>query len=535
MSQQISEVRAKRALPIAVIAVGALAAGALAACGSSSSTAQTGGIGAASVLPANAFAFASLDVEPADGEKGQLLGTLLKFPAIAKNVKIGPSDDVRAKIFEQILKNQPKGCGMTYAADFQPWLGTQVGVAGVVEAGQPTAAVAVQITDEAKAKAAVAKLSSPACDDSKGAKKVPAIAYSGGWAIGAQDQKTLDAVMAQTAQGSLANDANFKKWTAKTGGPGFATVYAGPSLGGVIDSALKKMVAASGSFSKDFNKGLSAGLAKNPLASICPNQSDPTKAMDQLGAMLSGFQGGALTVRAKNAGVEIEGDVDTSFAGSVVAGTATGDLTKLPANTAAAVSFAPPQNFWDQIMTQLGKSCGPSFDRAKVEAGIAQMTGLSVPGDLNTLLGKSLTLALGGGTNLLTAFTQPATAPVALLLNGDSGAIQSVVSSLLTRTGASAVFSSKVAGDDVVLSPKGSSFASTVTSGGLGNDPAFQDVVPNAGNSPVVLYVNFNQLQASFGSIPQKVLENLKVLKALGISAQYSGSDAHLFIRLSTN
>ena len=226
--------------------------------------------------------------------------------------------------------------------------------------------------------------------------------------------------------------------------------------------------------------------------------------------------------------------MDVSWGPGLVSGVkGNGDVGNLPATTAAAVSLSLPDNAWDRIMDSFGKVCGPGFDRTKIESKIAQATGLSAPGDLNALLGKGLTLALGGGVDV-TQIHKPSDAPVALLLNGDASSVQGIVTKLLAKLPPGFGVTASTKGNDVVVSADGT-YASSLGSGGLGNDATFKDVVPDAGNSLATIFVNFDQLEASFAKLPSKIAENLKPLKALGLSEQVNGGEAHFFLRISTN
>jgi hypothetical protein len=528
MSLRHSEVRRTRAFPIAIVAVGSLAAGTLAACGSGNSSAhQGGGIVAATAFPATSFAFASFDSDPADGEKGQLIGTLLKFPAIARTVKIGPGSDLRQTLITEALKHDTSDkCKLSWDTDFKPWLGNVIGVAGVVENGAPEPVGAIQVADSAKAAAEYTKLVGCAGTPKLGIK------VTDKWVYVSKTAAITADVIGQVKSGTLADDANFKSWTAKAGGGGFATAYAAPSVADVLGKVFDSLQSGNNPFSQGFKAGL-AQSDNNPFSSICPATAGSAGLTAEMKSMLKTFQGAAVNVRARNGGVEVEGALGMASTFGTASWPANSDLGNLPADTAAAMSIGLPQNFWDQIMTSFGKFCGPRFDRAKLEATIAKATGMSVPGDLNALLGKGLTLALGGGVDV-TSIHGPADLPAALLLNGDPSQVQGIVTKLLGNLPPSFGFSATTKGNDVIVSAN-SAYAGTVTSGGLGSSDAFKDVIPNASASQFALYVNFDQLAPSFSKVPQKIAENLTPLKALGFSEQVNGDQAHFFIRLSTN
>lgn len=528
MSLRLSVSRT-RAFPIAIIAVGSLAAGTLAACGSGGSSAQQGGgIVAATAFPATSFAFASLDADPADGEKGQLIGTLLKFPAFARNVKIGPGSDLRQTLITEALKHDTSDkCKLSWDTDFKPWLGDVVGVAGVVENGDPQPVGAIQVTDSAKATAEYNKLVSCAGSPHLG------IQVTDKWVYVSKTPAITADVISQTKAGTLADDANFKAWTAKAGGGGFATAYAAPSVADVLGKVFDSLKSGNNPFSQGFKAGLAQSDNVNPFSSICPATAGAAGFTAEMKTVLKTFQGAAVNVRARNGGVEVEGALGMTSTFGNASWPANSDLGNLPADTAAAISIGLPQNFWDQIMNSFAKFCGPDFNRAKLESTIAKATGISVPGDLNALLGKGLTLALGGGVDV-TSIHGPSDLPAALLLNGDPSQVQGIVTKLLGNLPPSFGFSATTKGNDVIVSAN-SAYAGTVTSGGLGSSDAFKDVIPNASGSQFALYVNFDQLAASFSKVPQKIAENLTPLKALGFSEQVSGDQAHFFIRLSTN
>ncbi len=118
-------------------------------------------------LPAGAIAFAKVDLDPPAGQKINAIRFLRKFPALKD--KVGLNADLRESLFEEMAQ----GAGwddLSFDKDVAPWLGQRIGIAAYpggendaprVFGAAGNVVVALQVTDEAKARAGLDRLMPP--------------------------------------------------------------------------------------------------------------------------------------------------------------------------------------------------------------------------------------------------------------------------------------------------------------------------------------------------------------------------------------
>jgi len=203
-----------------VVALAGLGAGAWAAMGFFQQGAQP-----AEALPSSTVAYLSLDLDPSGGQKIDAFRTLNKFPAFSHEVGVNSVDELRHKVGQELV-GQADCPGLDYDRDIDPWLGDRMAVAGVPLGGKPHLVAVVQVNDEDKARNGIAQLN--ACDDSD---QDPGFAVHDGWAVLAESQKVADQVVDATADGTLAGDATYQKWTKGLGEAGVVNAYASPDAG----------------------------------------------------------------------------------------------------------------------------------------------------------------------------------------------------------------------------------------------------------------------------------------------------------------
>ncbi|MBK7721178.1 MAG: DUF3352 domain-containing protein [Austwickia sp.] len=150
----------KRGIVIGAVGVSLLAVGGVAAIAGpklfSSGTSQDGQ--PATVLPIDSLAYYRLDMDPSTAQKVAAFRLFDKLPD-AKKV-LGDSNPKKA-LFELIKKDDPKLKDIDYTNDIDPWLGDRLGLAILAPAAggkDPMVVAAVQVKDEAKANAGIAKL-----------------------------------------------------------------------------------------------------------------------------------------------------------------------------------------------------------------------------------------------------------------------------------------------------------------------------------------------------------------------------------------
>ena len=194
----------------AALALGLL----LVAAGCGNSTAATGtssGTDAASLVPASALAYVSVDAN-LDSQSWQVVSDL-----------VGPI-----------------GTGADYKRDIHPALGDRVNLAVLgVDNGKPEAVAIVQPTDVAKLQALAKKFD-------QGTEHYT-VENIGGWSVVADSAAAFQAVRDASTGSSLADSADFKSAMSQVGGAAFAMAYASGSGAEQLPAKLRALVRAAGS------------------------------------------------------------------------------------------------------------------------------------------------------------------------------------------------------------------------------------------------------------------------------------------------
>lgn len=479
----------------------------------------SGGSSPASAVPADAIGYVSVDLDPSASQKIEAIKILRKFPALKDEIKIGSRDDVRRRLFEEIRKEG--SCKrLDYDDDIKPWIGERVGVAAVPDAEHKiTPLVTVQVSDQDKAKSAAKKLA--ACDSRDDFKSSTGVAFSGDYMLVTDTQDHADAMAKSADSSALSDDDDFKTWVGRAGDPGIITMYAAPDAGKVMSEAAKA-------------RRRDSGMTFAP-------QQDP---MDKT---LKDFGGAAGVIRFKDGAVDAE-LVSKGLPGGLPTRVATGggaDVDTLPASTAAVLSVSLPpgwlNHFVDQIKDTLGEA---SYARALQEA--QQQTGLTLPDDLQTLLGDGFTISADSGADLskLKDSPDPADVPAGVRIKGDADKVTPIIDKLKAAAGPQGdkiVVDSK--GDLVALGTDPDYVSKLLAKGDLGSQKSFGDAVPEAKQASSVLYVNFDagngwadQLADLLTDGDSEVKANVEPLDALGISAWVDEDKVqHALFRLTTD
>ncbi len=520
-----------------LIIVGALVAGGAVVAGGAWAATSFFATGSqpAEALPASTVAYMSVDLDPAGGQKIEAIKTLRKFPAFTDELDLETDDDLRERFFEEIISSGECD-GLDYAEDVKPWLGSRAAVAAI-DLGEdtPAAVGVVQVTDAGAAEDGVAKLietCGTADDESVGGWVV-----EGDWLILAETKDIAADAAAAAEEGSLADDASFDKWTGEAGDDGFmsfyvsktATKYAnqfggmGPMLGGM------------------------GGLAAMPDAYTDDDSmgtSSEEEIPDPLQQVIADFDGMAATVRFDNGAIEVEYAVSNyqeelteflaSDAGADLVGT-------LPADTVAAFGMGFNEGWFDAVVDYFKTTVPDEADA--VDDGIAQLeqeTGLSLPEDIETLMGEGMAIAVGSGIDPdAIANGGPGEVPVGIKIKGDADEIQAVLDKLKESAGPEAAAYLEVTeGDGYAVLGLQEEFRSALESeSGLGDTVAYQGVI-ESDEAQSVLYVDFdaddNWLVRVSGESPT-ISENLEPLSAFGISGWVDGDVIHGLVKLTTD
>lgn len=523
--------------------------------------------GAAAGLPGDTLAYAAVDLDPDAGQKVAAIQALRSFPAFTQGVRIDPTADLRQKLVTRALG--ASGCDLSWDKDVAPWVGTDLGAAVVPvgkDGSQPV--VVIGTSDQAKAATALPKiLRCGGADTSVG------FDVTKDWVVLAKTDAIARTVATSAEGGSLADDSDFKTWTGRTGDAGVATFYAAPGAGAALAGNLDRLaplledgmtaggsvgtgsgmlggagdhVLVEPSYQPDASAAYSSTLRlkhDDPLGSICGGARPGAGSDDPLGPLtgqakdrLARFGGAAATLRFAHGGFEMqiaEKSGQKSAAGA--------DVATLPADTAVAFGHGAGDvtTAFQGYLAGLAADCGA--DPAKIAATLGQLTGLDLPGDLQTLAGNGVTVSLGSGLDpeVLENSTDASQVPVAIRLSGDPAKIKPVLDKLLAKLPPRAAGQVKydAGGTSVVIGPDAEYRAQLLEKGDLGGTKDFQDVVPHADRAQAVLYVDFAQLEPVFKGMAagdRGVVDNLAHLRAFGSSQWVDGDTTYGLVRIST-
>jgi hypothetical protein len=435
-----------------------------------------GGAQPESVIPANAIAFAKVDLDPSGGQKIDALRFIRKFPKAPVDTKKDDAD-LRKVIFDQLQKDgQLKG--LDYARDVQPWLGSRFGVAALpgADADRTVSVVALAVTDTDKAKSGLAKLS--AADSNTHC------SVGDDYALCGEDATAVAAALKSAQTTPLAEAEGFAGDLGSLGEDGIASFWLDMSK--AKDLAKQAEVGGAGALTEQY-KGHFFGALR--------------------------FDGPTLELVGKG----------TGLADSGISGSKNG-VGALPADTLAAFGLSGGKEYAKKLWGNLEKA-GLTSD----VQSMTDETGLSLPGDLQTLFGNSFAVAFGGMGEGGDAMPK-----VALVTDSKEADVKTLAGKVEQLVGTP--FSIKAGnGRTVVALEQG--YADAVASGkGLGDDAAFKDAVPDADSASVVLYANIGRMVQAFGSdMSADDRKMADVFKSVGVSAGAKGTEADFRMRLTTN
>ena len=469
----------------------------------------------AEVLPASTFALVTVDLNPSGGQKVEAIKTLRKFPSFRDEVGLKPDSDPLERLFEEMQKEGD--CkSLDYERDVKSWIGQRLGFGGVEVEGKVKPVATLQVSDADNARTGFPRL----------AKCMELSNY--GWTltddyIVISDSTALaKQIVADGKKSPLSEDDDFQKWTDEAGGAGIMNAYVGRKAVDVMSEAL-----SSGS----------GGLGGLVDGSDGPAGSDDE---EQLADMLAGykdFQGAGAVLRFADGGIELSA-AGSGGKATRTSATVADHVSAMPADTAMLLAFAVPPRAFKLLEDADRNGSGSEF--------LGSMLGLDFPQDLETLLGKSISISLGGDAPAdLTSINEPGDVSVGALIHGDSAGIDAVIAKLEKALGGSLADLQVVKKSEdgkVVLASNEDYADQLLGTGTLSDDAGFKDAVPHADDAQMVGYVDFDgewgqavlkTIREEGGSDDKEVADNLAVLRALGISAWTDGDVSHGLVRLS--
>lgn len=469
-----------------------------------------GGAGPASAVPSVAVAYLSVDLDPSATQKIEALRMLKKFPAIDQELDLGVRDDLRRWVFER-LQEDDLCPGLDYAGDVEPWLGDRMAVAAVPDDDAPLAPLlVVQVSDQEAAARGVTALQE--CQDGTGADQPAGVAFVGDYMLVTQEQDDAESLAEAAAAAPLGEDPVFTSWMDELGDPGVVTAYASPDaprlMAQMADQQQELGLGGSGELSRSLGKdfGGMAGVLR----------------------FRDGSMEGELAAKDLPAGIA-SGDQPT--------GPALGDL---PDTTAAALTVSLRdgwlQGYLDAIEGVLGADEPGGF-----WAGMEAETGLTLPEDLETMLGDGVSVSVDASADLgsLTLYGDLPKIPVALRISGEPEEITRVIDVLRSQLGPDGDAVLVGSGDGVVVVGLQQEYVDRLLGhGDLGELDAFRSVIPEADRASSALFVNFDAGEGWLDALADGDAEtatNLEPLDALGVSTWREDDVQHGLFRLTTD
>lgn len=467
---------------------------------------------AAEALPANAIFYAGVDLDPMASQKVDALRFFNHFPAFRENAGL---PDAQADVADSLVGKaiDKLDCpGVSYADDVQPWLGDRFGLAvmpSTTQSGVPVV-FAVQVSDESAARDGIAALN--ACDAATSASPTGTtigISFNNGYLLIAETQAQADAYARSAADHSLADDPDFKADMDSLGGLGVATMW--------VDVA----------------------GAVNSYADLLP----ATAPLDGLTSTVGRV---AATFRFASDHIEV---ASTVFGDTTPIDHDANPVVNLPDSTVFALSESGGGQrvaaAWQRGLDQL-RNGDPSIDDQIAQ--FETQTGLSLPTDLETLFGHNLMFALdarGLTANGLSA-GDISKLDFGARLTNDPAKLDALYTKVSTLIGAATGTDTPLVKkdfDDGIAVASNEAYADQLgrLDGNLGDSDAFTSVVDNGAAQELVIFFNFEaikdqvlQAMVDNGS-PQQAIDNVRPLKAFGITTNVEGDYQHLTMRLSVD
>lgn len=449
---------------------------------------------AAEALPASTLAYASVNLDPSGEQQLAARALLERFPVWEK-ADVDSDDDIRKWLVEDVFDNLE--CDeIDYDDDLAPWLGDRVAVA-VVPAGEndePELVIVAQADDEDAADDALEQLRDCAHAD-------VSWDHADGWAIVAEKQSTVDEVIDDAADSTLAEDDTYRELVGAVGGPGLVTGYVSPQA----PQAFSDEISAEADFpaglwtmvSEDF-EGLAASL----------RVEDDALEISTAGA----FAPGPLT-----AGAVDDGAADL--------------LARAPAGTSLAYALGLPGGWARDALDVLREAGGPEASMATAMLReLEEELGEKPAPFAERLLGDAAMLVVGESAQ-----------EVALRIEGGDARtveawerVRTVVDDPTVTT--MIVVSRK---DDVVVVGPDPGYRAAVLEPDqtLADGDDLEEVVPELDRATGAVYVDFGSALADhlLESVPAEVSENLRPLDRAGLNSWYDDGLTRARIRITVD
>jgi hypothetical protein len=466
----------------------------------------------AEAIPANAVAYARIDLDPSAGQKVNLLNLLDRFPDFAESTGISSDgQDLRKLVVEGMLEDSE--CDLTYEDDFAPWVGNRAGFAAVPVGDTATAVISIQVEDEAAAERAVAAIEQCGVqgDDMFGgmgssgeeSSDEPGVDFANGYMV-LTEKEHLATVMNGLAEESLSDNAGYEEDMSTLGEQGMVSYWM--DVDGMLEiQELADQIEQSGA----------AGL-------------------------YDGYHSAFGALRAGDDYIEVFSSARTDE-----------ELTdkrspvgELPESTMAAASLAGGgelvNRYWADVEEFLNTASG-GYAEEELES-FQDETGLSMPEDLATLFGDSVTMSMtpDGLDPETLAGEDPSQIDIGARFVTDKEALESVVThleDLAAEQGAELDLITSETDDGLVLASN-QDYADEIAAGGdLADSETFRTAVPDADDSLGVFYVDLDKVHevverfSDEGS--EEAVRYLEPMEAVGFSVVQEDGHVDTVLRVT--
>jgi len=205
--------------------------------------------------------------------------------------------------------------------------------------------------------------------------------------------------------------------------------------------------------------------------------------------------------------------------------TAGSTITRLPADTAVALSVSGLDQVigqaWDGILKGIGAQSPGEDVNGELKAMESQL-GISLPGDLQTLLGRNLVLAVpdqdfaSGDPQFGARVTTDA---------AKANAVVTRLERLAIQAGGELPIVHQAKGDQFYLASSRDYLGKLTADGTLGDSEAFMAAVPDAKDAQYVLFADLDRLEKNYlDQVPAQDRDLVKSLRAVGASGSVTAN-----------
>ncbi len=507
-----------------MVLAGAVAAALLLAGGTYVVARQLGGGGKqpADVLPGESLLYVRMDLDPSAGQKIAAFRLLDKLPEAKKALT---DQNPKKALFDLLAKNSNDLKSIDYTNDIEPWLGDRAGMAMLAPSaagGQPIPVLALAVKDEAKANAGLDKLQqagknaisdiqskatlpagspawptptpsaeltwepspslSPTSSPSKSASADMTRFFRDGYMIFTTKSEE-QAVRHALDRGVLSNRPEYTDDMGAVGDPGVMSAW--------IDTPRFMEVAM-----KTSSSG-SVPAATEELLKLATRQSVAVRFTPDALEAVSFTRGNAMNM--PNSPLQ--------------------DVATLPADTAGLLSFSDGdvivKQFWDRLRQISG---GSMADLDRQLADFERNSGIKVPDDLQTLLGKQFDLVVS--EKMMDADKKVPQIGVRMRTDtAKAEAILTKVKALMSGSGGQAPELPQTTKDGRVYLALSQGYLDDLSRAGSLGD-TINAAVPDLGKSTMVLWVNLDKLEQYYiDTVPADQREAVRALKGISVSA----------------